>query len=205
MNPIVIPHYKLNTILYILVIIVFCIAFLYVMKNSALFEGADTLSSSSSIIPTENPLLKCMDPTGAPATAALSLSSGPVTVAQNQIIETIDSKLMKIQEMIDTINSQLPKDIYDISINSVALIPWENRDRSKITITNTPEDEIDPYNNARTIKRAKWFMDFALPMGPKGDQGKQGPPGDRGVDGEIGPVGGKGNRGEWGKPDMYVE
>lgn len=214
MTPIVISNHKLQIIIYILIIVFLCSAFLYLIQNhrfyktkTHLLEGLDTVPTTSvpTTVPTQNPMSKCIDPSGASASAALSLSSGPVTVAQNQIIDTIDSKLIKIQNMIDTINSQLPKDIYDISINSVALIPWENRDKSNITITNMPYDDIDPYNNARSIKRAKWMMKFILPMGPKGDQGKQGPPGDRGVDGEMGPVGAKGGRGQWGKADVYDE
>lgn len=205
MKNIVLSYNKVKYIAYaVLILLVFLLILYYISTfNQKTFEG---LTSPSAQITSAKP--SCADPinadpNGNKTSAALSLSTGPQTVTQNQIVTTIENKLEKIQEMIDTINSQLPKDIIDISINSVALVPWEARQTSKINITNRPYEVADENNSSRIIQRAKWLIDFTLPLGPKGDKGAQGPPGDKGVDGNSGDAGSQGNRGPWGATDNY--
>jgi hypothetical protein len=143
-----------------------------------------------------------LDPSAKDAltTAKMNYVGGPGQSQVDVLFDKLQARCNTIKTNIDEINKSIPRAVSDISVKSVAFVPWESKDMANIQITRVPYKF-----NAPTVSAAdcscnygcQWQLTMTLPVGPTGkpgSDGPQGPPGQPGQSGLAGAVGARGNR-----------
>jgi hypothetical protein len=103
-------------------------------------------------------------------------------------------RICKIQQRINNIKKQIPKEISDIVVkpNGVISVPYDKAETDAFI-------KIDIKQNGSKIDKnyGLWEITAALPMGPTGEKGPTGKKGNPGPSGPTGPQGPQGRRGLW--------
>lgn len=155
---------------------------LFAFKESAVFGTAQTTPSP----PDENAAYNDNKAT----TSTIS------TLSTEQSLANIDTQMTNCQNLINEINSVIPRRIQDIRMGTIS--QTDNLDSVNISIETQTEMTLDPITN-QNGPSSVWTINAVLPRGQQGPQGIQGPKGATGPVGETGQPGAKGQQGPWGK------
>lgn len=117
------------------------------------------------------------------------------TLTYNTKLNNVTSQISECQNLIDEINSILPRNVKDIQINNVT--QTDNIENVKLDIDSKTITALDPVTNTNA-PAAVWTINAILPRGKQGKQGIQGQKGLSGPEGSPGEAGDQGLQGEWG-------
>jgi len=116
---------------------------------------------------------------------------------QDQLLLNLDKKMQQIVDMLDYLDTILPKDVADIQTGVVTTISYEDAVKPNAINPIVIHVDNEPDPTGITKSNAKWTIDMQIPLGPKGKKGDKGPRGPQGNTGARGPPGDDGLRGNW--------
>ena len=93
------------------------------------------------------------------------------TLTYNTKLNNVTSQISECQNLIDEINSILPRNVKDIQINNVT--QTDNIENVKLDIDSKTITALDPVTNTNA-PAAVWTINAILPRGKQGKQGIQG-------------------------------
>lgn len=175
---------KHTQILYITILAIIVLVFFYYNKN-AITEG---------MIATEGDV-KQVSETDAYVENKEN-STNMTNVTNKSKVDEITSQIKECESLISEINQVLPRQMEDISINTVN--QTENLEQVGFTITQGVKQSLNPITN-QNDETATWEINAVLPRGKKGPPGLKGPKGNIGYHGVPGQTGRMGTQGPWGK------
>jgi len=175
---------KQSQIFYITILAIIILVFFYYNKN-AITEGMDVTQGAA---PEESE--------ADAYTVNKSNSSNMTNVTNKSKVDEITSQIAECQSLITEINQVLPRQMEDISINTVN--QTENLEQVGFTITQGVKQSLNPVTNEND-ETATWEINAVLPRGKKGPPGLKGPKGNIGYHGVPGQTGKIGPQGPWGK------
>jgi len=140
-----------------------------------------------------------LDPgSGALTTAKLNYVGGPGQSEVDTLFDKLQARCNTIKTNIDEINKSIPRNVSDITVKSVAFVPWESKDMANIQITRVPYKFNAPTSTTTDCScnyGCQWQLSMTLPIGPTGKPGPDGVPGPPGKPGQSGLAGATGMRG----------
>lgn len=175
-------------IIYIVLLVIVFIVFIYCNKQSffPIYESALFSNVESAPQPNERDAYN----------ENKGITSNINSITSDRNLENVDAQINDCQNLIDEINSIIPRSIGDISIKSVN--QTDNLEDVKIEIQTSTIQELDPITN-NMAPTSKWQIHATLPRGKQGPPGIQGEKGETGEIGATGKIGEQGQQGPWGK------
>ena len=169
-------------------IIIILLILLYVNKDS-LFPFYEALSLKKPVPAPARPDERAAYNDNKEQTSAIT------SLTYNTKLNDVSVQINDCQNLIDEINSILPRNVKDIQIGNVT--QTDNLENVKIDIESKTITSLDPVTNTNA-PAAVWTLNAILPRGKQGKQGIQGRKGVTGPEGSPGEVGEQGLQGEWG-------
>lgn len=131
--------------------------------------------------------------------AKLNYVGGPGQSEVDTLFDKLQARCNTIKTNIDEINKNIPRNVSDITVKSVAFVPWESKDMANIQITRVPYKFNAPTStttpDCSCNYGCQWQLTMTLPIGPAGKPGPDGPSGPPGQPGQSGLAGAVGMRG----------